>query len=147
MSYTQTESTFGERLQYARKKRKLTQKELARKLKVSTGTIYNLEHDRASLKKEKVLRICRFLNIKYSWLMNNVGYIDDSTIHSIDKKTTDSADVPYLQDIQNDMAVMKIYSRLVSDEDKRKAAYSLYNMFQDKYDLSDIKRNFLPNII
>lgn len=42
---------------------------------------------------------------------------------------------------------MKIYSRLTMHDDQQKAVYILYNMFQDKYDLSDIKNNFLPNII
>ena len=55
--------------------------------------------------------------------------------------------IPYLQELQNDIAIMKIYSRLTMHDDQQKAVYILYNMFQDKYDLSDIKNNFLPNII
>ena len=49
MSYIQIKSTPGKRLQYARKKRGLTQEELAEALNVCRATIWKLEKDKVPL--------------------------------------------------------------------------------------------------
>lgn len=142
MSYIQIKSTPGKRLQYARKKHDLTQEELAEALNVCRVTIWKLEKDKVPLKKTIALSICNILKIKYDWLWCGEGPMkNDLSFNDINTA------IPYLQELQNDIAIMKIYSRLTMHDDKQKAVYILYNMFQDKYDLSDIKNNFLPNII
>ena len=136
MSYIQIESTPGKRLKYARKKRGLTQEELSKKLNLCRCTIHKLETDKTPLKKTTALSLCKILNINNDWLWRNEGPMESNS-NNMNSVTT------YLQELQNDIVVMKIYSRLTTYDDKQKVTYILYKMFQDKYDLSDLKEIIL----
>ncbi|GHT77942.1 hypothetical protein FACS1894130_03680 [Spirochaetia bacterium] len=61
--------TINERMRYLRKDiLKLTQEEFARKLKVSTSNIGNLETNRINLTERTIADICREWSVNEQWL-------------------------------------------------------------------------------
>lgn len=62
--------TVGQRIQKARKEKKLTQKELAAKLGLATGTIQQYELDKRQPRLEQFRAIASALNVDVNWLMN-----------------------------------------------------------------------------
>lgn len=75
-------SSLGERLQYARKKRGYTQDFLAESIGVSRGVIYNIEKNKNEPQAIVINAICRTLRISRDWLLLGAGemdYIEDSS--------------------------------------------------------------------
>jgi phage repressor protein C with HTH and peptisase S24 domain len=63
--------TIAERLKAAREKLGLTQNQLARKAKVSQGTISNIENEIRNRPRE-ILEIAKALNVSPEWLQNGI---------------------------------------------------------------------------
>lgn len=61
---------LGERIAYYRKKKKLTQEELAYYLNVSRQTVYKWEASLSKPKLDKLRRIIRLLDITYDDLLD-----------------------------------------------------------------------------
>ena len=70
---------IGQKLKQLRKKSKLTQKELATILGVSTITIQNYENNRRTPNSEMLVKISKALNIPFSKFINEI-YIEDKEI-------------------------------------------------------------------
>ena len=66
--------SFSDRLKEARKKAGLTQEELAKESKVSTGTIQRYELGTRNPKKETIAKIAKALNVGYGYTQNGEPY-------------------------------------------------------------------------
>lgn len=76
--YGQESATFGDRVAAAREQASLTQKELARRLGVRTGTIRNWEDDLSEPRANRLSIMAGILNVSMMWLINGKGEGMDS---------------------------------------------------------------------
>ena len=65
---------IGERLAELRKDKKLSQKELGEKLKISTYTVSSYEREKSTPDDEMKIKIAKFFNISLDYLL---GLIDE----------------------------------------------------------------------
>ena len=63
-------SNIGKRLQETRIQNKISQKEMAEKLGISTSYIHQLENGKVNAEFEKFVRVCDFLNVSVYEVLN-----------------------------------------------------------------------------
>ncbi|TQC94705.1 helix-turn-helix domain-containing protein [Moraxellaceae bacterium AER2_44_116] len=68
---------IGERVRELRKKHKMTQAEVARKIGVSSPTITQWENNQTSPKGDNLLRLSQVLSCSPDWLMSGKGHPND----------------------------------------------------------------------
>lgn len=68
---------IGERIRDLRKKYKMTQAEVARKINVSSPTITQWENNQTSPKGDNLLKLAHVLSVSPDWLVNGTGHPDD----------------------------------------------------------------------
>ncbi|AWL07951.1 hypothetical protein HME7025_00066 [Aquirufa nivalisilvae] len=78
--------TFGERLQQARKKKKLTQEELANKVGMGSKRAVSMwENDNSKPETDTLLMVSQVLEVSLDWLLTGVKtYTDENGKISID---------------------------------------------------------------
>lgn len=70
--------SIGERFKYARKKRGISQDELAKSIGVSRGVITNIEYNKVVEPQPIIIEtVCQTLKINKEWLTNGSGEMDD----------------------------------------------------------------------
>jgi len=70
--------SIGERLKHARKKRGLSQDELAKSIGVSRGVITNIEYNKVGEPQSIIIEtVCQSLKINKEWLVSGTGEMDD----------------------------------------------------------------------
>ncbi len=109
-------ATFGDRLAAARESNGITQKELAKRLGVRTGTLKAWEEDRNEPRANRLSMVAGLLNVSVTWLINGQGdgmeTPDDSLVtHS------DVADV--LKELRSLRADLRNRSEAVGRLEKR----------------------------
>ena len=109
-------ATFGDRLAAARESNGMTQKELAKRLGVRTGTLKAWEEDRNEPRANRLSMVAGLLNVSVTWLINGQGdgmeTPDDSLVtHS------DVADV--LKELRSLRADLRNRSEAVGRLEKR----------------------------
>ena len=76
-------SNIGKRLQETRIQSKISQKEMAEKLGISTSYIQQLENGKVNAEFEKFVRVCDFLNISVYEVLNEKN---ENIIRYMDKE-------------------------------------------------------------
>lgn len=80
--------TFGKRLAHARKTRKLTQREVAKKAGIEQGTLSGLETEK-SPSTASAVPLARALRVRIEWLIDGEGDMDlDAYIPTVDTSTS-----------------------------------------------------------
>ncbi|MEI8616450.1 helix-turn-helix transcriptional regulator [Shewanella sp. PP-He15 brown] len=91
--------SIAERIKQLRKSKGLTQKELGRKVGVTSVTISKWELDIAIPKSKSAIELCKIFNVDLQWLMRGVSQSIDFGISPI-KANEEIVKVPYFDDIQ-----------------------------------------------
>lgn len=96
--------SIGENIQYYRKKQGLSQKELAEKLKYSTGTIQQYELDKREPKFKIISEIASVLNVKpYMLYDDSDGEPDQTEVDFINScKWLENADIEIISPDEDD---------------------------------------------
>lgn len=76
-------SNIGKRLQETRVQNKISQKEMAEKLGISTSYIHQLESGKVNAEFEKFVRVCDFLNVSIYEVLNEKN---ENIIRYMDKE-------------------------------------------------------------
>jgi transcriptional regulator with XRE-family HTH domain len=66
-------ATFGDRLAAAREQGGMTQKQLAKRLGVKSGTVQDWEQDLSEPRANRLSMLAGLLNVSVTWLMNGEG--------------------------------------------------------------------------
>ena len=74
-------ASFGELLRELREDKRITQKELAQKICVTVGTIFNYENDQHLPDIEKLIMLANFFNVSTDYLL-----VQFLSIHQISSK-------------------------------------------------------------
>ena len=78
--------SIGKRLKTVRKKRGISQYELAKSIGVSRGVITNIEYDKVQEPQAIIIdAIVNTLNINRQWLVDGIGEIEDTGKHQNNK--------------------------------------------------------------
>jgi HTH-type transcriptional regulator, cell division transcriptional repressor len=93
--YSDTTSTFGDRLVLAREAMGLGQGQLARRMGVKLQTLRNWEEDRAEPRANRLQMLAGMLNVSMGWLMSGRG-----TAPSDGPPVHDSGVAPLLDDLR-----------------------------------------------
>lgn len=91
--------SIAERIKQLRKNKGLTQKELGRKVGVTSVTISKWELDIAIPKSKSAIELCKVFNVDLQWLMRGVGKSINFGISPV-KSNEEIVKVPYFDDIQ-----------------------------------------------
>lgn len=80
-------ATFGDRLAAAREQGGMTQKQLAKRLGVKTGTLEDWEQDLSEPRANRMSMLAGMLNVSVMWLLNGEGDgvnapLDDASLSS-----------------------------------------------------------------
>lgn len=75
---------IGARIFEVRKKRRITQEELAEKMDVSIQMISNLERGKKAVRPENIVKLCEVLSVSADYIL--LGVMSDSEIDDILKK-------------------------------------------------------------
>ena len=87
--YSDETATFGDRLAAARDAVKMSQKDLAHRLGVSTKTLDNWEHDISEPRANRLTILSGVLNVSLPWLMTGVGQGVDVDSEALAPEATD----------------------------------------------------------
>lgn len=116
-----------DRLRKARKARKLTQEELAKKLKTTKSTISNYENGHSSPPNEMLIDLSKILNVSTDYLL---GLTDkenypDEVISTVDK---------FLKEANEDDQEIREFMYLIMSEpaEERERLYRLFRAYLDK---------------
>jgi transcriptional regulator with XRE-family HTH domain len=71
--YSEETATFGDRLAAAREATGLTQKELAQRMGIKTGTLRNWEDDLSEPRANRLSMFAGILGVSLSWLLTGEG--------------------------------------------------------------------------
>ena len=80
------ELKIGERLIALRKKKKITQRELAKSLNLSANHICSMEKNSRSVTFRTLKELCRIYNVNETWLLTGKGDMFISPLDSLDIK-------------------------------------------------------------
>lgn len=101
--YGQDSATFGDRVAAAREQAGLSQKELARRLGVRTGTIRNWEDDLSEPRANRLSIMAGILNVSMMWLINGKGEGMDSPLDGAEVTPNIRAVLAEIREVRADM--------------------------------------------
>lgn len=84
-------ATLGEKIRFFRKKKHITQAELAKELGVSSSAVGMYEQDRRTPDNETLLTICNFFGVTADYMLGNASSSTDvsSVLDEFNKKLTE----------------------------------------------------------
>lgn len=86
MDNNSNELKIGERLIILRKKKKITQRELAKSLNLSANHVCSMEKNLRSVTFRTVKELCRIYNVNETWLLTGKGDMFINPLDSLDIK-------------------------------------------------------------
>jgi len=138
-------SQIGDRIRGIRKKRGVTQGDLAKILKLSQQTIARYENGLGDVPINVIIKISKYGKESLEWLITGVEETQDAVIY----ESSGSVDTDLLKSAIAVVEKIAIGNLTLSQEHKAKAIAKLYEwaIIEDKTDLSDIEERKVLKII
>ena len=134
MSKKGDNETIGQRLREGRKKKRLTQQDVADKFNLHTRTIYNYEHGRVRIPKYRLNQLCELYGLSSSDY--NIG---DEGLSTSDCSTEDMTHAPETTDVLKERMRMVSHllfkyvkflkSPLITQQTKKEMLFNLTRLY------------------